>query len=92
MASRTRLGKVVLGFAAAAALGIAGYALAATATVELASKGPQPPVAAVGWGDTVTFHNADSVPVTITSGETDFSSPPIPPAPCSVPERSGPHT
>jgi plastocyanin len=79
MTSRTRLRRVWLGLLGAAALGATGYAIAATATVELTSKGPQPPAVTVAWGDTVTFHNADAIPMTISSGETDFSSPPIPP-------------
>src|SRR5712691_10517042 len=79
MTSRKRVGKIVLGLVAAATLGASGYALAATASVQLTSTGPQPQVATVGWGDTVTFQNADSVPVTIVSGHSDFASSAIPP-------------
>src|SRR5436190_16671361 len=79
MTSRTRLRTIVVGLVAAAALGAAGYSLAATATVQLTATGPQPPVATVSWGDTVVFQNADDAPLTIVSGHTDFGSPAIQP-------------
>src|SRR5262245_18745121 len=74
MISRAHRGRIVLALAAAAALAAGGYALAATATVQLTASGPQPAVLKIGWGDTVTFQNADSAPVTIVSGQTDFNS------------------
>jgi len=79
MTSRKRLHTIVVGLVAATALGAGGYALAATATVQLTATGPQPPVATVSWGDTVVFQNADDAPLTIQSGHTDFNSPAIPP-------------
>ena len=79
MTSRKRLGRIVLGLVAAAALGAGGYAFAASTTVQLTATGPQPAVATISWGDTVTFQNADTAPLTIVSGQTDFNSPPIAP-------------
>lgn len=79
MRGRKRLFRAAIGVAAAAALGAGGYALADSTTVQLTPTGPQPPSVTVSWGDTVTFQNADSQPVTIVSGHTDFGSSNIPP-------------
>ena len=53
--------------AAALVVATAGFALAATVTVTLGPKGPQPAVVTVEWGDTLSFVNGDSVTHGITS-------------------------
>jgi len=57
--------------AAAALVATAGFALAATVTVTLGPKGPQPVVVTVEWGDTLAFVNGDSVTHAITSAHND---------------------
>jgi len=79
MTDRTFRGRITLLLVAAAALATGGYALADTASVQLTASGPQPPVLKIGWGDTVTFQNADSAAVTIVSGQSDFNSSALPP-------------
>src|SRR4051812_30786046 len=69
--SRKRL--VVLA-APVAALAWAGFALSGAASVSLTSSGPQPPRVTVGWGDTLQFVNADSVPHGITSSRPELNS------------------
>jgi plastocyanin len=65
--------------AAVIALGAAGFALAGGVAVTLGPSGPQPKVATVAWGDTLSFVNGDSVAHAITSGREDLRSPAIPP-------------
>src|SRR5262249_26927426 len=57
---------IVVGLLGALAAGVAS---AATLTVTLGSTGPQPKTTTVGWGDTVTFTNADSVAHVITAAK-----------------------
>lgn len=65
--------------AASIALGAAGFALAGGVAVTLGPSGPQPKVATVSWGDTVSFANGDSVAHAITSPRDDLRSAEIPP-------------
>jgi plastocyanin len=65
--------------AATIALGAAGFALAGGVAVTLGPSGPQPKVATVAWGDTLSFVNGDSVAHAITSPREDLRSPAIPP-------------
>lgn len=65
--------------AASIALGAAGFALAGGVAVTLGPSGPQPKVATVSWGDTLSFTNGDSVAHAITSAREDLRSPVIPP-------------
>ena len=55
---RLRVPAAVLGLVA---LGTAGYALGAGASISLTADGPQPETVTVNWGDTVVYSNADSV-------------------------------
>ncbi len=59
--------------------GVTGYALGATANVTLSATGPQPELITVGWGDTVTFANGDSVEHAVSIRREDVTSPAIPP-------------
>jgi plastocyanin len=56
----------------------AGYALAAGMTVTLTGSGPNPRNATIGWGDTVTFTNADDTAHSVTIPRLSKESPPIP--------------
>jgi plastocyanin len=56
-----------------------GYALAASLTVSLTEAGPQPTLATVAWGDTVTFSNGDSRPHRVTIPRVAVETPEIPP-------------
>jgi plastocyanin len=58
--------------AAAVVAATAGFALAATVSVTLGPKGPQPAVVSVEWGDTLQFVNGDSVTHAITSPHDDI--------------------
>jgi len=58
--------------AAAVVVATAGFALAATVSVTLGPKGPQPAVVSVEWGDTLQFVNGDSVTHAITSPHSDI--------------------
>jgi len=49
----------------------AGFALAASVSITLGPKGPDPAVATVEWGDTLSFVNGDSVTHAITSAHND---------------------
>jgi plastocyanin len=53
--------------AAICALAVAGYAVAGGAEIGLGPSGPQPSTVTVGWGDTVSFVNRDSVSHGLTS-------------------------
>ncbi len=72
--SRTRLWRLGLGAVAVPSLALAGYALAAGATVSLTSTGPQPNQLTVGWGDTLTFVNRDSESHDLTVGSPPLAS------------------
>ena len=74
-----RVARYVLGVLALAALFAVGWALAATASVSLTAKGPEPTTVTVDWGDTVVFSNADTVDRQVTSPQAPFASGPIPP-------------
>ncbi len=54
-----------------AVIATAGFALAATVTITLGPKGPQPGVVTVEWGDSLEFVNGDSVTHAITSAHND---------------------
>jgi plastocyanin len=69
--------RILTGVALVSLLG-AGYALAAGSTVTLTADGPQPPLATVAWGDTVTFSNADSKNHQVTIPRVALESPQIP--------------
>ena len=56
-----------------------GYALAASLTVSLTAAGPQPPLATVAWGDTVTFSNGDARAHQVTIPRVAVQTPEIPP-------------
>jgi hypothetical protein len=58
--------------AAAAALGVAGYALAGSVTVSLGPAGPQPTAVTADWGDTLAVVNTDTVTYAITSPREDL--------------------
>ena len=64
------LKRIAIGAGAAAVAG-AGFALAASVSVTLGPKGPEPAVATVEWGDTLSFVNGDSVTHAITSAHND---------------------
>jgi plastocyanin len=57
----------------------AGYAVAAGMTITLTADGPQPGVATVAWGDTVTFSNADAKAHQVAIPRVAVQSPEIPP-------------
>ena len=61
------------------ALGIAGYALGASAAVTLKATGPEPNSLTINWGDTVTYSNSDSVEHAISIPRAEVTSPAIPP-------------
>lgn len=61
------------------ALGLAGYALAASFTVTLTSGGPQPGLFTAALGDTVTFVNGDYVTHTVVDRSIGLQSPPLGP-------------
>ncbi len=58
--------------AAAVVVATAGFALAAEVSITLGPKGPQPAVATVEWGDTLSFVNGDAVTHEITSAHNDI--------------------
>jgi hypothetical protein len=62
----------------AAALGVAGFALAAGVTVTLTPSGAQPPRVTVALGDTVTFSNGTPESRTLTSTFEGFGTTTIP--------------
>src|SRR3954451_719085 len=72
--SRRSRKRLVLPAAVVAALAFAGYALSGAASVSLTNSGPQPSRVTVGWGDTLQFVNADSVPHGITSSRPELNS------------------
>jgi plastocyanin len=61
------------------ALGIAGYAVGATATVMLTSTGPEPQSVSINWGDTVSYSNGDSIEHVVVIPRAEYTSPAIPP-------------
>jgi plastocyanin len=60
-------------------LALAGYALAASHSVTLTATGPTPTALTIGWGDTVSFVNADTEPHSITISRIETTSAAIPP-------------
>jgi plastocyanin len=56
----------------------AGYALGAGMTVTLTANGPDPRNVTIGWGDTVTFTNADDKPHAVEIPRLSTESPEIP--------------
>lgn len=73
---RLRVPAAVLGLVA---LGTAGYALGAGASISLTADGPQPETVTVNWGDTVVYSNADSVEHAIRIPRAEVTTPSIPP-------------
>ena len=73
---RLRVLAAVLGLVA---LGTAGYALGAGASISLTASGPQPETVTVNWGDTVVYSNADSVEHAIRIPRAEVTTPAIPP-------------
>jgi hypothetical protein len=71
--------RTVFGVLACALLLTGGYALAATASVSLTAKGPEPATVSIEWGDTVAFSNVDTVERTVTSERAQMNSGAIPP-------------
>jgi plastocyanin len=61
-----------------ALLGV-GYAFAAGMTIALTANGPQPAIATVAWGDTVTFSNADAKAHQVAIPRVAVQTPEIPP-------------
>ncbi len=59
--------KWVAAVVACGALGVAGFAFAATTEVTLGSGGPSPGDVTIAWGDTLSFYNADGETHTVTS-------------------------
>lgn len=73
-----RVGRLLAALACCALFG-AGLALAATTTVSLTAKGPEPATVSVEWGDTVVFTNVDTVERGVTSARAPFASGAVPP-------------
>ncbi len=73
---RLRVPAAVLGLVA---LGTAGYALAASASVSLTADGPQPENVTVNWGDSVVYSNGDSAEHAIRIPRLEVTTPSIPP-------------
>jgi len=71
--------RTVIGLLAFGLLLTGGYALAATASVSLTAKGPEPATVSIDWGDTVVFSNGDTVDHGVTSQRAGMTSPTIPP-------------
>jgi hypothetical protein len=73
---RLRVPAAVLGLVA---LGTAGYALGAGASISLTADGPQPVTVTVNWGDTVVYSNSDSVEHAVRIPRLEVTTPSIPP-------------
>jgi len=73
---RLRVPAAILGLVA---LGTAGYALGASASISLTADGPQPETVTVNWGDTVVYSNSDSVEHAIRIPRAEVTTPSIPP-------------
>src|SRR5919199_1018621 len=59
----------------ALALGVAGSAPAATITVRITKSGFSPSAVTVNFGDTVTWHNADTADHQLVADDGTFASP-----------------
>src|SRR5918996_2392328 len=71
------LKRALVGLALLSLLG-AGFALGASATITLTGGGPEPRLVTIGWGDTVTFTNADNKAHSVTIPRLSKESPEIP--------------